>query len=131
VSLLVAIITVALLGLVIFVLSAPLRTAGAPRHEAGVAPAADASPGREPAAEELLARDELESAREAKYREIRDAELDYRTGKLSREDYDAVDGDLREEALEILNRLERSRAERVKTDDEDDEDAPVDRDERR
>ena len=46
-------------------------------------------------------------AREAKYREIRDAELDYRTGKLSREDYEAVDGALRAEALEILNRLER------------------------
>ena len=28
-------------------------------------------------------RAELEAAREAKYREIRDAELDYRTGKLS------------------------------------------------
>ncbi len=52
-------------------------------------------------------REELEVAREAKYREIRDAEMDYRTGKLSREDYEAVDGALRAEALEILNRLER------------------------
>ena len=47
----------------------------------------------------------LEAAREAKYREIRDAELDFRTGKLSREDYEAIDGALRAEALEILNRL--------------------------
>ena len=53
---------------------------------------------------------ELEAAREAKYREIRDAELDYRTGKLSREDYEAIDSALRAEAIEILNRLERSGA---------------------
>jgi type II secretory pathway component PulM len=51
-------------------------------------------------------RAELETAREAKYREIRDAELDFRTGKLSTEDYAAVDGSLRAEALEILNRLQ-------------------------
>ena len=31
---------------------------------------------------------ELEAARDAKYREIRDAELDLRTGKLSDEDYE-------------------------------------------
>jgi hypothetical protein len=49
---------------------------------------------------------DLEAAREAKYREIRDAELDYRTGKLSREDYEAIDRGLRAEAIEILNRLE-------------------------
>ena len=49
---------------------------------------------------------ELEAAREAKYREIRDAELDYRTGKLSAEDYAATDGALRAEAVEILDRLE-------------------------
>jgi cytochrome c-type biogenesis protein CcmF len=49
---------------------------------------------------------ELEAAREAKYRELRDLELDYQTGKLSREDYSATDGALRVEALEILDRLE-------------------------
>jgi hypothetical protein len=49
---------------------------------------------------------ELEAARDAKYREIRDAELDYRTGKLSPEDYAAIDGALRAEAVEILNRLQ-------------------------
>ena len=54
--------------------------------------------------------DELETARETKYREILDAELDYRTGKLSREDYEAIDADLRAEALEILDRLERLQA---------------------
>jgi hypothetical protein len=49
---------------------------------------------------------ELEAAREAKYREIRDAELDHRTGKLSDEDYRAVDGTLRGEAIEILHAID-------------------------
>jgi hypothetical protein len=52
-----------------------------------------------------IAHDDLESAREAKYREIRDTEMDFRTGKLSREDYEAIDVQLRAEALEILDRL--------------------------
>jgi cytochrome c-type biogenesis protein CcmF len=49
----------------------------------------------------------IEVERAAKYREIRDAELDYRMGKLSREDYEAVDRALRVEAVEILDRLQR------------------------
>jgi hypothetical protein len=48
----------------------------------------------------------LEAAREAKYREIRDAELDYLTGKLSLEDYEVVNNALRAEAIEILDRLQ-------------------------
>jgi hypothetical protein len=51
---------------------------------------------------------ELEAAREAKYREIRDAELDRRTGKLSEEDYQAIDRSLRAEAVEILGALDRA-----------------------
>jgi hypothetical protein len=51
-------------------------------------------------------REALEAAREGKYREIRDAELDYRTGKLSADDYDAIDATLRAEAIEILDRLD-------------------------
>jgi hypothetical protein len=50
---------------------------------------------------------ELRAAKEAKYREIRDAELDHRMGKLSREDWRAVDRDLRGEAIEILRQLDR------------------------
>ena len=50
---------------------------------------------------------ELEAAKEAKYREIRDAELDHQMGKLSRDDWKAVDRDLRAEAIEILRRLDR------------------------
>jgi hypothetical protein len=50
---------------------------------------------------------ELRAAKEAKYREIRDAELDHQMGKLSRDDWRAVDGDLRAEAIEILRELDR------------------------
>jgi hypothetical protein len=49
---------------------------------------------------------ELEAAREAKYREIRDAELDHRTGKLSDADYARVDSALRGEAIEILRTID-------------------------
>jgi hypothetical protein len=48
----------------------------------------------------------LEAAREAKYREIRDAELDHRTGKLSDADYEALDSTLRAEAVEILHSID-------------------------
>jgi type II secretory pathway component PulM len=50
---------------------------------------------------------ELEAAKEAKYREIRDAELDHQMGKLSRDDWRAVDRDLRAEAIDILRELDR------------------------
>jgi hypothetical protein len=50
---------------------------------------------------------ELHAAKEAKYREIRDAELDHQMGKLSRDDWRAVDRDLRAEAIEILRELDR------------------------
>ena len=49
---------------------------------------------------------ELEAAKEAKYREIRDAELDHQMGKLSQEDWRALDRTLRGEAVEILRRLD-------------------------
>jgi type II secretory pathway pseudopilin PulG len=66
-------------------------------------------PGR--AREEDLAleaeRAELEAAKEAKYREIRDADLDHRTGKLSDADWRAQDRALRAEAVELLRRLDR------------------------
>jgi hypothetical protein len=93
-SLLVVVLTLALLAAVIAVVSRPLLGA---RTQTGT----DKQP--EPRTPE---RAELEAAREAKYREIRDAELDYRTGKLSLEDYEAVNGALRAEAVAILDRLE-------------------------
>jgi hypothetical protein len=109
VTVLVAILTLLLVAVVVLVISGPLRaTRGTPDQAGGTPPAGSADPRRE------LERDELEAAREAKYREIRDAELDYRTGKLSREDYEAIDRALRAEAIEILNRLEASGAREVR-----------------
>jgi len=46
---------------------------------------------------------ELEALKEAKYREIRDAELDHAAGKLSDEDFALLDAELRREAVEILD----------------------------
>ena len=48
----------------------------------------------------------LEAAKEAKYREIRDAELDHQMGKLSDADYRATDGELRAQAIEILQAID-------------------------
>lgn len=53
---------------------------------------------------------ELEAEKEAKYREIRDTEMDHRTGKLSDEDFRAVDAGLRSEAVAILDRLDAAQA---------------------
>ncbi len=52
-------------------------------------------------------RAELEAAKEAKYREIRDAELDRRMGKLSEADWRVTDRELRAEAVEILRKLDK------------------------
>ena len=79
---------VAVLALVALVVALPLRRAAAPDAPAEAR------------------RAELEAAKEAKYREIRDAELDHRMGKLSREDWQAIDRELRAEAIEILRRLD-------------------------
>jgi len=107
VGLLVAILTLLLIGLVVLVIGAPLRRA---RRVANAGFGAQPlSPDDEPASPAVHAWEDLETAREAKYREIREAELDYRTGKLSREDYQAIDAELRAEAIEILNQLERLR----------------------
>jgi type II secretory pathway pseudopilin PulG len=55
---------------------------------------------------EAAERAELEARKEAKYREIRDAEMDFRTGKLSEADWRATDRGLRAEAMEILRGLD-------------------------
>lgn len=49
---------------------------------------------------------ELEAARDAKLREIRDCENDFRTGKLERGDFERIDAALRSEAVEIIDRLD-------------------------
>ena len=48
----------------------------------------------------------LESAKEAKYSEIRDNETDYRTGKLSEADFRTLDRQIRAEAVEILRGID-------------------------
>jgi hypothetical protein len=51
---------------------------------------------------------ELQARKEAKYREIRDAELDREQGKLSAADWSRQDAELRREAIEILKELDRA-----------------------
>jgi uncharacterized membrane protein len=84
-------IVLVVLVIVVLVISSPWRT---PARAGGEAPEAGSTVA------------ELEAARVAKYAEIREAELDHRTGKLSDEDYEAVDQALRSEAMEILRALD-------------------------
>ena len=91
------VIVLVVLAVVVFVVTAPLRAR--PRRPGDSRRARRRPSGR-------LA--ELEAAREAKYREIRDAELDHRTGKLSDADFEALDRTLRAEAIEILHRIDRA-----------------------
>lgn len=89
-EILVAVLVIAALGAVVWFVGAPLRAGAA---------AVDA------AERELEARrDALDAEKEAKYREIRETELDFRTGKLSEEEWKAQDRQLRAEAVEILKR---------------------------
>jgi cytochrome c-type biogenesis protein CcmF len=50
-----------------------------------------------------LVRVEADARKEAKYREIRDAELDHAAGKLSDQDFAALDAELRREAVGLLD----------------------------
>ncbi len=92
-SVAVVLLTLLLLAATIAVVSRPLLV---PRTQEGTG---------KPTEPEAPRQEDLKAAREAKYREIRDAELDYRTGKLSSEDYEAVNVTLRAEAVAILDRL--------------------------
>jgi len=66
-------------------------------------------PLRSPAAAEPETdrRPDLEAAKEAKYREIKDAELDFQMGKMSEPDWRALDAELRAQAIEILRQLDK------------------------
>ena len=86
------IVILVVLALVVLFVSAPLRRR------------------RVEEAAESAERADLEAARDAKYREIRDAELDHRTGKLSDADWRAQDRALRAEAVDILRRLDELEA---------------------
>jgi hypothetical protein len=89
VDVLAPLIVIVLLGVVVWLVSGQLRRGASVTEDADVA-----------------RREDLEAAKEAKYREIRDAELDLRTGKLSEADWRVIDRDLRAEAMEILRRLD-------------------------
>jgi hypothetical protein len=89
VDVLAPLIVIVLLAVVVWLVTGPLR--------AGAVATEDA---------EVARREALEAAQEAKYREIRDAELDLRTGKLSEADWRVIDRDLRAEAMELLRRLD-------------------------
>jgi uncharacterized membrane protein YccC len=91
-ALLAALLIAILLAAVLWVLSAPFRARGG-----GAVPLSDE-------------RRALESAKEAKYAEIRDNDTDHRTGKLSDEDFRALDRQLRAEAVEILRAIDELEA---------------------
>jgi hypothetical protein len=93
------VILVLLAAVVVFV-SAPLRRTPA------VAGGVDGASAEDPGGSEV---GELEAARDAKLRELSDAELDHRTGKLSDEDFAAVDSSLRQEAITVLRALDEAR----------------------
>lgn len=63
--------------------------------------------GGEPVEDPRIA--DLEARKEAKYREIRDAEADHAAGKLSEQDFRRVWAELRAEAVEILKSADELR----------------------
>ena len=87
-----ALVILVVIGALVLVLSGPLRA------------------GREEVRDENADRlQELEARKQAKYREIRDAEMDFKTGKLSEEDHRALDRQLRAEAMEVLRAIDEAR----------------------
>ena len=57
---------------------------------------------------------DLEARKQAKYREIRDAELDREAGKIDEQEWRRQDAELRREAIGLLKRLEELEAGRRK-----------------
>jgi hypothetical protein len=87
-------LAVAIVVLVAWFVTAPLRN----RPQAGE--------DGDPVLAELA---DLEARKEAKYRQIRDAEADRASGKLNEEDFERLDRELRGEAVDILKRIDRLR----------------------
>jgi len=92
VDVLVVLAILVILAVVVWAVGAPLRggAAGVPDVETNAA-----------------ALEELEAEKAAKYREIRDAELDHRTGKLDEADWRTIDRQLRAEAIALLREIDR------------------------
>ena len=95
-------LAVAIVVLVAWFVTAPLRNRPASEGD------------EDPTAAELA---DLEARKEAKYRQIRDAEADRAAGKLTEEDYKRLDRELRGEAVAILKRIDRLRPPRARDDD--------------
>lgn len=91
-EILAAICVIALLAATVLFVGAPLRRRGAGPVDSLEGRVAD-----------------LEAARDARYREIRELEIDHRTGKLDDEDWRRLDRELRAEAIEILRELDELR----------------------
>jgi len=89
-SVLAPLLVIALLALIVVFVGQPLRRGAGERAQLAIE-------GR---------RADLEAARDAKYAEIRDLEMDRRTGKLSEEDWRGLDRELRAEAVDILHALD-------------------------
>jgi hypothetical protein len=83
-------LVIVVVAVAVLVIAGPLRPARHPPREAALS----------------AERAALEAAKEAKYREIRDAELDYHTGKLSLDDWRRLDAGLRAEAVALLDRVD-------------------------
>ena len=87
-------LAVAIVVLVAWFVTAPIRNrpASAQPEDPSIAELAD-----------------LEARKRAKYQQIRDAEADHASGKLTDEDYQRLDAELRAEAVDILKRIDRVR----------------------
>jgi hypothetical protein len=86
-------LALAIITLVAWFVTAPLRAG--PSHGKGDSTEAELA--------------DLEARKEAKYRQIRDAEVDHASGKISDEDFRRLDRELRGEAVAILKRIDRLR----------------------
>lgn len=91
-----ALLVIVLLAAAAAWISVPLRRSGAPSE-----------PGLE---DPVMA--ELEARKQAKYREIRDTELDHAQEKLSDEEFARQDAELRREAIAILKEIDAAETER-------------------
>jgi hypothetical protein len=86
-------LAVAIVVLVAWFITAPLRN----------------RPDAEPEDPRLAELADLEARKRAKYQQIRDAEADHASGKLSNRDFERLDAELRVEAIEILKKIDRLR----------------------
>jgi flagellar biosynthesis/type III secretory pathway M-ring protein FliF/YscJ len=87
------------LFVVVVVVAGVVATVAAPLRRTGARDAGDELADR-------LA--ELEARKQAKYGEIRDARMDFETGKLSQDDHQALDRQLRAEAMEVLRAIDEA-----------------------